>query len=43
MKLVHFYGDEIGMPSEMEANWKSQFFPHSALIVMYQLIIIHSS
>ncbi|EKM52801.1 uncharacterized protein PHACADRAFT_212012 [Phanerochaete carnosa HHB-10118-sp] len=22
LKLVHFYDDEIGVPSEMEANWK---------------------
>ena len=24
LKLVHFYDDELGMPSEMEANWKSE-------------------
>ena len=24
LKLVHFYDDELGIPSEMEANWKSK-------------------
>lgn len=24
LKLVHFFDDEIGIPSEMEANWKSE-------------------
>ena len=27
LKLVHFYDDEGGVPSEMEANWKSEPFP----------------
>lgn len=24
LKLVHFYDEEDGIPSEMEANWKSR-------------------
>lgn len=29
LKLVHFYDDELGIPSEMDANWKSKCAPCS--------------
>ena len=32
LKLVHFYDDELGIPSEMEANWKSEYSPRRALL-----------
>ena len=25
MKLIHFFDEEIGIPPEMEANWKSKW------------------
>lgn len=40
MKLVHFDDDEIGMPSEMEASWKSKFSP---LCRDFNLSIYHDS
>ena len=32
LKIVHFYEEEEGIPSELEANWRSTWPPTSSVI-----------
>jgi hypothetical protein len=40
LKLVHFYNDKDGIPSEIEANWKSRIIDSSHHFQTLILILV---